>query len=83
MALKNLDDGRKIKAYIKKYDVKKVVIIGTGYIGLEMCEALRSLSIKVDMVSVVETVAIKSPVPVFIIAAELLKSIPKRKKSCH
>ncbi len=50
MALKNLDDGRKIKAYIKKYDVRKVVIVGMGYIGLEMCEALRSLSIKVDMV---------------------------------
>jgi len=50
LALKSLDDGRKIKAYIKSNPVKKVVIIGMGYIGLEMCEALRARSIKVDMV---------------------------------
>jgi NADPH-dependent 2,4-dienoyl-CoA reductase/sulfur reductase-like enzyme len=50
MALKSLDDGRKIKAYIKSNHVKKVVIIGMGYIALEMCEALRARSIDVDMV---------------------------------
>jgi len=50
MALKSLDDGRKIKAYIKSNHVKKVVIIGMGYIALEMCEALRDRSIDVDMV---------------------------------
>ncbi len=50
MALKNLDDGRKIKAYLKTRNVKKAVIIGMGYIGLEMCEALRARSVEVDMV---------------------------------
>lgn len=50
LALKSLDDGRKIKAYIKANSVKKAVIIGMGYIGLEMCEALRARSIEVDMV---------------------------------
>jgi NADPH-dependent 2,4-dienoyl-CoA reductase/sulfur reductase-like enzyme len=50
MALKSLDDGRKIKAYIQSNNVKKAVIIGMGYIGLEMCEALRARSIEVDMV---------------------------------
>ena len=50
MALKTLDDGRKIKAYIQSHHVKKVVIIGMGYIALEMCEALKVLSIEVDMV---------------------------------
>jgi CoA-dependent NAD(P)H sulfur oxidoreductase len=50
MALKSLDDGRKIKAYIQANNVKKVVIIGMGYIALEMCEALRARSIDVDMV---------------------------------
>ena len=50
MALKSLDDGRKIKAYIKSNNVKKAVIIGMGYIGLEMCEALRARAIEVDMV---------------------------------
>jgi len=50
MALKSLDDGRKIKACITDNSVKKVVIIGMGYIGLEMAEALRSRSIEVDMI---------------------------------
>jgi len=50
MALKSLDDGRKIKTYITTQNVKKVVIIGMGYIALEMCEALRALSIGVEMV---------------------------------
>ena len=50
LALKSLDDGRKIKAYINSHKVKKAVIIGMGYIGLEMCEALRARSIETDMV---------------------------------
>jgi CoA-dependent NAD(P)H sulfur oxidoreductase len=49
MALKSLDQGRKIKDFIKKNNVKHVVIIGMGYIGLEMCEALRERSIDVTM----------------------------------
>jgi len=49
-ALKSLDDGRKLKAYIQSNHVQKVVIIGMGYIALEMCEALRARSIHVDMV---------------------------------
>jgi NADPH-dependent 2,4-dienoyl-CoA reductase/sulfur reductase-like enzyme len=50
MALKNLEDGRKIKRYIQEKNVNKVVILGMGYIALEMCEALRALNIDVDMV---------------------------------
>ena len=49
-ALKSLDDGRKLKSYIRANQVQKVVIIGMGYIALEMCEALRARSIHVDMV---------------------------------
>ena len=50
LTLKNLDDGRRIKAYIRKHSVKKAVIVGMGYIGLEMAEALREREIAVDMV---------------------------------
>ncbi len=49
LALKSLDDGRKIKDYIREHCVQKVVIIGMGYIGLEMAEALRERGIKVEM----------------------------------
>jgi NADPH-dependent 2,4-dienoyl-CoA reductase/sulfur reductase-like enzyme len=50
MALKKLEDGRRIKQFIRDNNVNKVVIIGMGYIALEMCEALRARGIEVDMV---------------------------------
>ena len=50
LVLKSLEEGRQIKQYIKDHAVKKVVIVGMGYIGLEMCEALGELGIQTDMV---------------------------------
>jgi len=50
MALKNLEDGRKIKAFIRDRNVKKVVILGMGYIAFEMCEAFRARGIDVEMI---------------------------------
>jgi len=49
-SLKILDNGRRLKAWLAEKMVKKVVIIGTGYIGLEMCESLRERGLEVDMV---------------------------------
>lgn len=71
MALKNLNDGRKIKAFIASNQVKKAVIIGMGYIGLEMCEALRKRSIAVDMIK---------PNPVFLpwMAPEMAHTVRKQ-----
>ncbi len=57
MALKNLDDGRKIKAFIKDQHVKKAVILGMGYIAFEMCEAFRARGVDVERIK---------PRPVFI-----------------
>lgn len=48
--LKSLEDGRKIKKWIEKSPVRKAVILGMGYISLEMCEALRARGIAVTMV---------------------------------
>jgi NADPH-dependent 2,4-dienoyl-CoA reductase/sulfur reductase-like enzyme len=50
MALKSLNDGRNIKEYISENRVKKAVILGMGYIGLEMCEALHALGIRIEMI---------------------------------
>lgn len=50
VALKSLEDGKAIKSYLNTHTVKKAVIIGMGYIGLEMAEALRARDIAVDMV---------------------------------
>jgi NADPH-dependent 2,4-dienoyl-CoA reductase/sulfur reductase-like enzyme len=48
MTLKSLEDGRNIKAKIQK--ARKVIILGMGYVGLEMAEALRARKIEVDMI---------------------------------
>jgi NADPH-dependent 2,4-dienoyl-CoA reductase/sulfur reductase-like enzyme len=50
MVLKSLDDGRKIKSYLDAHAVRKVVIIGMGYIAMEMAEALTERSIQVTLV---------------------------------
>ncbi len=50
VVLKNLEDGREIKKLLKENQVRKAVIIGMGYIALEMCESLVHLNIAVDMV---------------------------------
>jgi len=50
MVLKNLEDGRRIKNFIRDADVKRSVIIGMGYIAMEMCEAIRERHIHVSMI---------------------------------
>lgn len=52
MTLKNLEDGRMIKQYMKEQSVSRVVIIGMGYIGMEMAEAFSARGLEVDMVSI-------------------------------
>lgn len=50
MVLKSLGQGKQIKAYIEQHKVKKAVIIGMGYIALEMCEAFEKRGVKTSMV---------------------------------
>ncbi|MCG8377096.1 MAG: FAD-dependent oxidoreductase, partial [Chlorobiales bacterium] len=50
MALKQLADGRAVKSFLQQNDVRHTVIIGMGYIALEMCEALHARGVKVEMV---------------------------------
>jgi NADPH-dependent 2,4-dienoyl-CoA reductase/sulfur reductase-like enzyme len=50
MTLKSLEQGRRIKDHIRSQGVRKAVIIGMGYIALEMVEALHDRNIQVDMV---------------------------------
>jgi len=48
--LRNIGDMKKIKAYINEYLPQNAVIIGTGFIGLEVCENLKKLGINVTLV---------------------------------
>ncbi len=50
MPLKSLEHGREIKEYLAHNRVDRAVIIGMGYIALEMAEALRARGIDVVMV---------------------------------
>lgn len=52
MGLKSLEDGRRIKNYLATHEVKTALIIGMGYIGLEMAEAFHARGVKVEMVDV-------------------------------
>ncbi|SEW43766.1 FAD-dependent oxidoreductase [[Clostridium] fimetarium] len=48
--LRNIGDMKKIKSYINEFLPKTAVIIGTGFIGLEVCENLKKLGINVTLV---------------------------------
>jgi NADPH-dependent 2,4-dienoyl-CoA reductase/sulfur reductase-like enzyme len=50
LPVKSLADGRQIKHFLKNNRVQRAVIIGMGYIALEMCETFVHLGIQVDLV---------------------------------
>jgi NADPH-dependent 2,4-dienoyl-CoA reductase/sulfur reductase-like enzyme len=50
VVLKSLEDGRIVKKTLLAGAVKKAVIVGMGYVALEMCESLAALNIAVDMI---------------------------------
>ena len=47
--LKKLTDALRIKAWLKEVPCKKAIIVGAGFIGMEMCEALRNLGIETSV----------------------------------
>jgi len=48
--LRNIPDTDNIKTYVDKKDINSVVVIGGGYIGVEMAENLRERGLKVTLV---------------------------------
>ncbi|MFO8070449.1 MAG: FAD-dependent oxidoreductase [Polyangia bacterium] len=50
LTLKTLSDGRALKSYLARNEVSRAVIVGMGYIALEMAESLRNRGIEVAMV---------------------------------
>ncbi|MBP9854198.1 MAG: FAD-dependent oxidoreductase [Candidatus Omnitrophica bacterium] len=50
MTLRNLSDMDKIKLKVDQSNARKAVIVGGGYIGLEMAEALRERNLEVTMI---------------------------------
>ncbi len=48
--LKTLPDAIAIKSYLRDSPVRKALIVGAGFIGLEMCEALSSRNVQTDVI---------------------------------
>ncbi len=76
LVLKSLEDGRRMKQFLREGQVRRAVILGMGYIAMEMCEAMSSLGIEIDMVK---------PGPVFIpwMNRELASAVKKELESHH
>ncbi|NLP35091.1 MAG: FAD-dependent oxidoreductase [Clostridiales bacterium] len=54
--LRNIIDMNNIKAYINTHRPKSVAIVGSGFIGLEVCENLKSLGIDVTLIEMLPQV---------------------------
>ena len=50
--IRDLMHALKLKSYLNEGGVKKAVLIGGGYIGMEMCEALRNVGVEVKVVDI-------------------------------
>ena len=54
--LKNLEDGDQIKEAVNQYDHNNIVIIGAGYVGIELVEAMKRLGKNVRLIQLDRTV---------------------------
>ncbi len=55
-SLWNIPDTDRIKSYLDNHDVKTAVVVGGGFIGLEMAENLHDLGIRVHLVEMLNQV---------------------------
>jgi NADPH-dependent 2,4-dienoyl-CoA reductase/sulfur reductase-like enzyme len=49
--LRNINNMNEIKAFIESESPKKAAIIGTGFIGMEMCESFKNLGMEVSLIA--------------------------------
>lgn len=54
--LRNVSDTDRIKKYTERHDIKKAVVVGAGFIGLEMAENLHALGAEVSIVEMINQV---------------------------
>ncbi len=50
--LRNLTDALRIKSFLSEKRCRKAVIVGAGYIGMEMCEAFRNNGLEVQVIDI-------------------------------
>ena len=54
--LRNVEDTDRIKSYLQEHEVKSAVVVGGGFIGLEMAENLQEAGAKVSIVEMANQV---------------------------
>lgn len=56
LTLRNIPDTDRIKSYIEEHKVRRAVVVGAGFIGLEMAENLHKLGIEVSIIEMANQV---------------------------
>ena len=72
--LRNVADTDFIKAYVQKEETKKAVVIGAGFIGLEMAENLHLLGLDVTVIEMADQVLIPVDFPIAAILQQHIRS---------
>ena len=54
--MRNVDDTDRIKAYVQSHPIRRAVVVGAGFIGLEMAENLHATGAQVAIVEMAEQV---------------------------
>ena len=72
--LRNVADMDYIKAYVQQEQVKKAVVIGAGFIGLEMAENLHSLGLDVSIIEMADQVLTPVDFPIAAILQQHIRS---------
>ena len=72
--LRNVADTDFIKAYVQKEETKKAVVIGAGFIGLEMAENLHLLGLDVTVIEMADQVLTPVDFPIAAILQQHIRS---------
>ncbi len=72
--LRNVNDTDYIKKFVQQKEVKKAVVIGAGFIGLEMAENLHELGLQVSIVEMANQVLVPVDYPIAAILQQHIRT---------
>lgn len=72
--LRNVADTDYIKSFVQKHKTSKVVVIGAGFIGLEMAENLHDLGMKVSIIEMGNQILAPVDYPIAALAQQHIRS---------
>lgn len=72
--LRNVNDTDYIKSYVQQKNIKKAVVIGAGFIGLEMAESLHGLGLHVSIIEMGNQILAPLDFPIAAIVQQHIRS---------